>query len=226
VPKAFLQILACLSLTGCAGWTSDERLFGTGDWAHLGLNGAYQLEFVGNDTKQHTILTTRADGLIESSDSGITDDPTQWSLIGLVPITAGSGNFFLMVNRSDPTAERDNYFIAQLYDGKSLAFYMPDCRGTPATDGMTKESNLQPAEPGEVYEIGTDPPPQTTVAAAHEAEPASAPREPGNEVCKFTTKEALMKAGLEAERFLSMDHIVATAPMVTLSPDDPNDNIN
>jgi hypothetical protein len=215
--RAFLAILACLSLAGCSGWASDERLFGAGDWAYLALNGPYQIEVAGSDTKQRTILTTRADGLIESSDGGISDDPNQWSLVGLVPIAGGRGDFFLMVNRSDPAAEGDQYFVAQLYDRNALAFYMPDCRGTPAIDGMTKESGLVSADPDEVV-VGTDPPPVEV--------PALPPRKPDENLCKFTSKSALMKAGLEAERFLSADHIVTIAPIVTLSPDDPNDNID
>ena len=37
-------------------------------------------------------------------------------------------------------------------------------------------------------------------------------------VCGFTSKEALMHASLAAERFLSAHHIVAVAPVVSLSP--------
>jgi hypothetical protein len=38
--------------------------------------------------------------------------------------------------------------------------------------------------------------------------------------CMFSSKAALMRAGLEAERFLSTPHVVAVAPMVKLVPDD------
>ena len=40
--RALLAVVACLCLCGCSGWVSDERLFGSGDWAHLDINGQYK----------------------------------------------------------------------------------------------------------------------------------------------------------------------------------------
>lgn len=39
-------------------------------------------------------------------------------------------------------------------------------------------------------------------------------------ICAFSTRAALMRAGLEAERFLSAPHIVMVQPMGKLVPDD------
>jgi hypothetical protein len=39
-------------------------------------------------------------------------------------------------------------------------------------------------------------------------------------VCKFSSKQALMTAGLQAEKFLSAKHVIAIAPFGKLVPDD------
>jgi hypothetical protein len=41
--------------------------------------------------------------------------------------------------------------------------------------------------------------------------------------CNFTTKEALMEAALQAERFLSVKHVIEVAPFGRLAPDDGSD---
>jgi hypothetical protein len=46
-----------------------------------------------------------------------------------------------------------------------------------------------------------------------------------SDVCAFSSKSALMKAGLEAERFLSAEHIIAVSPIGRLLPDNGADDI-
>jgi hypothetical protein len=203
MPRNVLAAIACLCLSACSDWVSDERLFGSGDWAHLDLNGHYSNQAAADDdAMKRVILKTRPDGMIE----GIGPDPDDGFVIGLVPISNGSGNFFLMVDRSDAEEQGDGYYIARLIGGDTLAFYLPDCRGTSPVEGMVKVSQREePATPdGEVPAIAPSPVP---------------PEDADDSVkCKFSTKDALMAAGLEAERFLAAPHIIAVAPFTTLEP--------
>src|SRR5690606_14957919 len=93
--------------------------------------------------------------------------------------------YFLMVDRSDKASEGDIYLVAHLSEDGALAFYWPDCDGTPAGHGLAIEQDALS---------------RLTV-------------------CAFSTRTALMRAGLEAERFLSAKHIVAVAPAGRLVPD-------
>jgi hypothetical protein len=43
-------------------------------------------------------------------------------------------------------------------------------------------------------------------------------------LCQFSSKDALMAAGLQAEKFLSAKHVVAIAPLGRLVPDDGDDD--
>lgn len=43
------------------------------------------------------------------------------------------------------------------------------------------------------------------------------------DVCKFSSRAALMRAGLEAERFLSAQHIVAVSPLGRIAPADEDE---
>jgi hypothetical protein len=44
-----------------------------------------------------------------------------------------------------------------------------------------------------------------------------------DEVCNFSSRAALMRAGLEAERFLSAQHIVTVSPLGRIAPTDDDD---
>lgn len=200
--RIVLVVIACFCLSACSGWVSDERLFGSGDWAHLDLSGPYNNEAAADDVTKRVILTTRPDGMIVGTGSA----PNDGFVIGLVPIKGGSGNFFLMVDRSDPDKQGDEYYIARLTGGDTLVFYLPNCRGTSAVEGMEKVSRR--AEPA--IEEGDAP----------AIEPSPGPPDGADDSveCKFATKDALMLAGLEAERFLASDHIVAVVPFAVLEP--------
>ncbi len=213
--RAILTVAACFCLAGCGGWVSDERLFGDGDWARLNVSGPYTFQYNGprsdesapGDREAHATLTTRPDGLLQGTGEG----PDDGFVIGLVPIDGGSGDYFLMVDRSDETAQGDQYFIAHQF-GRGFAFFFPDCEGTPAIDGMRKVRIMEPA-----VEAGED-----DISASDDA---ATPDEYSDDphVCKFDTKEALMKAGLNAERFLSARHAVEVAPFATITPDEESD---
>jgi hypothetical protein len=198
MPRAVLAVLACLLLNACSGWVSDERLFGDGDWAHLDINGRYKND--NDESDERGILKTLPNGLIEGRSSNKRDKDV--SLTGLIPIRGGSGEYFLMVDRSDPEINGDTYFIAHVTDDKKIEFFMPDCRGTSDLQGMTKERDEATA---------------ATVEGKAQADQAEGN---GYVVCKFHTKDALMAAGLEAERFLATKHIIAITPFVSFLPDD------
>jgi hypothetical protein len=123
--------------------------------------------------------------------------------MGLVPIKGGSGDYFLSVDRSDAAAKGDEYFIVHRPAGSNvLEYYLPDCDGTLPVEGMSKVREDHPL-------------PDSAITADDPAAKAEAEL-----VCKFSTKDALMTAGLEAERFLSARHVVAIAPFVRFSPDE------
>jgi hypothetical protein len=44
-----------------------------------------------------------------------------------------------------------------------------------------------------------------------------------DDVCNFSSRATLMKAGLEAERFLSAPHIVAVTPLGRIAPTDEDE---
>jgi hypothetical protein len=203
--RAILVVIACISLSACSGWMSDERLFEDGDWAQLNLNGPYKDQSAAaDDMTKRVTLRTRPDGIIE----GTGRDPSDGFVIGLVPIRGGSGDFFLMVDRSDPSREGDDYYIARLIGGGTLAFYLPDCSGTSPVEGMEKVSGREEQEPA--IADGDAP--------AIEERPTPPDRADDSVECKFSTKDALMAAGLEAERFLATKHVVAVAPFAALEP--------
>ena len=207
-------VFACLLLGACSGWVSDERLLGEGDWAHLALNGRYKTT-PDSGSSDRIILRSRPDGLIEGRNTNRHDKSQM--LFGLVAIKGGSGDYFLSVDRSGDDAKGDQYFVVRVAEGRELEFFMPDCAATPPVDGMTKVPrwHREPTTAGEVAP-GESPP------APAEAKAAPAPRvAPDTELeCKFSTKDALMSAGLEAEKFLSANHIVEMTPFFGLEPDD------
>ena len=177
--RAFLAVIACLCLSAC--WESDTRFFGSGDWAKLDLTGEYDVAGLSDseDRPRHATLTSRPDGLIEFTPLPAGNDkPT---LMGLVPITGGSGHYFLAMDRTSD-GEGDTYYLAELSENGGLAFYFPDCDGTSPMDGMAVNDTFG-----------------------------------STKTCTFTSAEALMKAALEAERFLAAPHIVAVAPFLQFS---------
>lgn len=215
--RGILTIVACLLLSACSGWVSDERIFGTGDWAHLDLNGPYDHQTAVDDQSRRVILRTRPDGMIESTGPGADDR----GLMGLVPIKGGSGEYFLMIDRSDSSEKGDEYFIARVADSNAIALYLPDCRGTSPVAGMEKVQEQWPEEPA----LEVPAPEDGTAQAAEDAaapvigdDDVSADEAVSGPVCKFTTRDALMAAGLEAERFLATPHVVAVFPLATLEP--------
>jgi len=182
--RVILALVACLSLAGC--WVSEQRLFGAGDWAHLELDGRYKSENANGDPQASVVLHSRPDGLVEGTSESLDDGTTELSVFGFVRIEDGSGQYFLMVDRTKDNDSGDIYFIARLNPGGTLEIYWPDCGGTPARSGMAVESGG----------LGD------------------------TDVCTFSSKEALMSAALEAERFLSAKHIVEVSPMGRMVPDD------
>jgi hypothetical protein len=182
--RAILAVIGCVLLAGC--WVSEQRLFHDGDWAHLDLASKYTSEDANGSDQAHVVLQARPNGLIESTSVGVANGETEHSVLGFVAIEGGSGRYFLLVDRSDPSGDGDFYLIAHLTDEAAIELYWPDCNGTPPIEGVTVERDdfLDEA------------------------------------VCAFSTKAALMRAGLEAERFLSAKHIVAVQPMGKLVPDD------
>jgi len=216
--RAALALLACLMLGACSGWVSDERLFGDGDWAHLDINGRYKND--DSDSAERGILKTLPNGLIEMRSTD--KHETNVTRLGLVAIEGGSGAYFLSVDRSSDSDKGDEYLVVYIPDGKLLWFYLPDCNATPDIEGMIRVRADRWGK--EETEAVADDAPLT-------AEPLAPPGDAGatsgdtddSKVCKFSTKDALMTAGLEAERFLSARHIVAITPVMSLSPDDEAD---
>lgn len=180
-----LAVIACVMLSAC--WQSEERFFDASDWARLNFSGEYDVASI-TDTNgpRSATLVSRPDGLIELQPQPADDEmPT---LIGLVPITGGSGDYFLAMDRSSE-GDSDTYYIAKVSNDVSLAFFFPDCNGTSAIEGMT-------AQASGFSETKT---------------------------CTFTNEQALMKAALEAEKFLSAHHIMVVAPFLAFSrADDEN----
>jgi len=204
--RTVLTVLACQMLQACSGWTSDQRLFGDGDWAHLDINGRYEIDAHGPAVRG--IFRTRPDGLIEGRSLDKRDKNVM--LIGLVPIKGGSGDYFLAVDRSDRSPDsRDDYLIVHLSAGKSLEYFTPDCAGTSAVSGMIK---VPAGELGVPLRTGAD-------RASRDAPNTGAGNDHEHLLCKFFTKDALMVAALEAEKFLSAKHVVAVTPFATLSRD-------
>jgi hypothetical protein len=134
-----LAVIACLMLAGC--WMSEQRFFGPGDWAHLDFNGRYVSQNADGDTTARVTFATRPDGLIDGTGVNAEDGSTEESTMGLVPIRGGSGEYFLVVDRTDEDEEGDIYFIARLIEGPGLELYWPDCGGTTAVAGMAVESS-------------------------------------------------------------------------------------
>jgi hypothetical protein len=142
VLRALLAAIACLCLTAC--WVSDTRFFGSGDWAKLDLSGDYDVaRITDNDEPDLATLTPRPDGLVEFMPQSQVARGTP-TLFGFVSIAGGSGRYFLAVDRSSAEIELndgDMYYIAELTNDGGMAFYFPDCDGTPPTDGMVAEAS-------------------------------------------------------------------------------------
>jgi hypothetical protein len=176
--RSILALAVCLMLTAC--WKSDQRFFDSGDWARLDLSGVYEVASLENDNPpRYATLASRPDGLIEIS-AGWADDGDKPTLLGLVPITGGSGTVFLGVDRSTP-GDGDIYYLARLTGDGDLGFYYPVCEATPAGEGLVVENG---------------------------------------DTCTFTSEAALMRAALEADRFLTSKHIVAVTPFLGFSKSD------
>ena len=210
--RSLLVIAVSLLLAGC--WTSDQRFFDTGDWAHLDLSGEYEVAAIADgDGPRRATLVSRPDGLIELTPVPQGEDmPT---LMGLVPIAGGSGHFFLAVDRTN-AGDDETYYIAELSDEGGLAFYFPECDGTSPIEGMTKAPLFVLEEANE----DGDTPTLDQAPVIHNAEASSPNGSTGNQVCKFLTRDALMAAGLEAEHFLSAHHVVAVTPFLAFSKRD------
>jgi len=136
--RALLAVIACLCLTGC--WQSETRFFGPDDWARLGLSGEYNVAGISDSDNppRHATLTSRPDGLVEFVPHGAGEDkPT---LLGLVAITGGSGRYFIAMDRTND-GNGDTYYLAELSSSGGLAFYYPDCDGTPPIDGLVVETS-------------------------------------------------------------------------------------
>ena len=194
--RSLLLVALGLALASC--WVSEKEFFGAGDWAHLDLDGSYISED-GNGHEQATVeLVVRPDGLIEGTSTGIEGGETEHSVVGLVPVAGGSGRYFILVDRSDGDHDGALYLLGHLTDEGGIEMYWPQCSGTPDIDGMTRESP----------DIGLPPPPTQDKSMM---------------ACNFTSKDALQKAALEAERFLSAPHIVDILPIGRLRPQDGNE---
>lgn len=166
-----------LMLAGC--WTSDQRLFDTGDWARLDFSGEYEVASITNSNMpRRAIITSLPDGLIEIAAAGGLDRDEEPTLIGLVRIEGGSGSGFIAVDRTT-SGGKDLYYLASLSDEGDLGFYFPVCEATPAIEGLVVSE--------------------------------------GGNTCTFTSKAALMKSALEAERFLAARHIVVVSPFLMFS---------
>jgi hypothetical protein len=149
--RALLIVMACLLLGGC--WGSEERLFGPGDWARLDVDGEYSVETLDEDDDAPRIfrISSHPDGLIEIAPSAGRGRGAETLRLGLVRISGGSGDFYVAVDRTDPgKSEGDLYALAKV-SGRSLAFFLPDCAGTPPIDGLEKLEGLA----GEVCDFRT-----------------------------------------------------------------------
>ena len=135
--RALLAIVACLCLSGC--WVSDKRFFGSDDWAILDIDGIYTVP--DDDEEKPPVevkLTTRSDGLVELRRLALPESDI--AVFGLVPIKDGSGEYFLMVDRSAAPEvgrpdEGDLYYLVE-YAAGSFEIYAPNCVGTPPIRGM------------------------------------------------------------------------------------------
>jgi hypothetical protein len=148
--RAVLTALACLCLGGC--WGSDERFFGSDDWASLDVDGEYRVESVDADeTGSIVMIQSRPDGLIEIVPRAGQKPSRETLSLGFVRIRGGSGLFYLAVDRTERgTDEGDLYVLAKVSDG-SLEFFFPDCAGTPPIVGLAHSEGLA----GEVCDFQT-----------------------------------------------------------------------
>ena len=123
-----------LLLAGC--WTSEKRFFNSGDWARLDLSGEYDVARITTSDGAHRArFATRPDGLIEITPLDAEDGDDEPTLLGLVPITGGSGSLFLAMDRT-PGTGNDVYYLASLSDDGDLGFYYPVCEHTPRIEGL------------------------------------------------------------------------------------------
>jgi hypothetical protein len=179
-------MMACLGLCGC--WVSDTRFFDSGDWAMLRLAGDYDVAQLSDGSSPEALdratITPRPDGLVEFMPQTRVARATP-TVFGFVPIAGGSGQYFLAVDRSTADYDDDDgdmYYIAKV-TADGVAFFFPDCDGTPRQAGMAVEADG--------FTEG--------------------------KTCTFTSEEALMKAALEAERFIAAPHIVGLSPFLAFS---------
>jgi len=187
--RAAMVAMLAAALAGC--WMSEKRLFGPADFvAPPGLEGNYVSEDGSGTLKATVVLSVGADRLIEGVSTPVGgDEPQQTSHIGFIPIAGGSGQYYLMVDRSPERTEGDLYFIGRMTEDFGLEAFWPQCAGTPEIAGMTREK----------------------------AEPID------EDVCTFTSREAVMRAALEAEKQLSARHMFEPHPAGRLKKSDESD---
>lgn len=133
--RALLIVIACSCLSGC--WVSEKRFFGSEEWARLDLAGTYAVKSAaGFDAPETVTLALREDGRLDTVRADGQAGLDEIEPLGLVAIPGGSGRFFLAVDQS---GEVDYYYIAHLALDGGLAFYLPDCSGTPARNDLVIE---------------------------------------------------------------------------------------
>lgn len=196
--RSLLSAMLVLSLSGC--WVSEGELFDSGDWAHLDLDGTYISEDGNGQERGQVVLTARPDGLIDGVATDNKGGEPETSTVGMVRIPGGSGEFYVMVDGDEGRTGGQIYLLGHVTSSGGIEVYWPQCAGTPDTAEMTRETPSL-GLPGE-----------------------SLP-DPSLQVCTFASKAALLRAALEAERFLSTPHIVEIAPMGRLKPKEETDSV-
>ncbi|MXO59553.1 hypothetical protein GRI89_08365 [Altererythrobacter salegens] len=191
--RTLLVLALGLALTGC--WISEKPLFGPGDYAHLDIAGSYNSENKDGDVEGHVDLTVRPDGLVEGVAIKKGESGSETSIMGFVPIKGGSGEYFILVDRSKEDSDGELYLLGHVGTDGDIEMYWPQCAGTPDIDGMVRE------KPDFGIPIG----PKNDASLSS---------------CTFTTKEALQKAALAAEKFISVPHIVDLQPLGILRKED------
>lgn len=143
MPRAILAAFACLFLAGC--WVSEEQHFGPADWARPDIGGHYVAENAEGEAQARLTLTVRPDGLVEGTGESLSDGGSSRMLFGLVAITRGSGQYFLVVDR-ESLENSEIYVLAHRSDDGEIALYWPNCEGTPKMRGLmaTVEGDLYP----------------------------------------------------------------------------------
>ena len=191
MPKRIAAAVMALALTGC--WVSEKDLFGPGDWQPPpDIAGSYTSENGSGEAQARVVLSVRSDGLVQGVATKVGESTSETSVVGFVPISGGTGKYYLLVDRSKAGEPNDSggniYFVARMTDEGFDAFW-PQCEGTPDIPGMERETQELIDE----------------------------------EICGFTTKEALLRAGLAAERNLEGKHLFEPDVMGRMKRETPGE---